>query len=297
METEKLINLDRAVINALNLFIEKGLPDLNLGNYSRPLAVGSGNAAAAAKILFWDKDAIFTDESTYEKKLESIKEIDGSILVSSFGGKSAPEIARTLVERKIESRLLTCNPNAEAKKYIDGDKIFVFPKQAEPYTYNVSTYLGMILAKTKENPKKILDFIKDKIDPLIPDLSKYDAFYFIVPKKLENIRGMFLTKFDELFGSEISGRAFTLQQTKHGRTVVPSETELFVSFEDNKDFGINRLNLPLPENADYGSMLAIGYYFIGKIQEQNYPWFKENIEEYCKKMSEQFGNEIKPIVE
>lgn len=296
---ENLVDLDEAVINALKLFIKKGLPNLNLGSYSRPLVVGSCNAAATGKILLEDKDAVFADESTYEKKLDNIKDIDGAVLISSFGGKSAPEIARTLKEKGIEIRFLTNNKNAEARQHIDPNKIFIFPKTVEPYTYNTSTYMGMILAKTKENPKEILDFIKNKIALLIPeDLSKYDAFYFIIPEKFNTIREMFLTKFDELFGANISGRAFTLEQTKHAKTIVPSEKELFVSLGyDNKDFGIERLNLPLPENADYGTITAIGYYFIGKIQKQNYPWFKENIVDYCKKASENFNTIIKPIVE
>jgi hypothetical protein len=40
---------------------------------------------------------------------------------------------------------------------------------------------------------------------------------------------MFLTKFDELFGPLMSARMFTFEQTKHAKTVVASEPELFIN--------------------------------------------------------------------
>jgi len=295
---EEFIDLDVAVLNALELYSKSGLPDLNLGDYKRTLVVGSGNAAITGRILFVDKDSVLSDESTYGAKLKAIPEIDGALLISASGEKHAPVIAKDLREKGIEVRHLTCNPNPSSKQFIDKDKFFVCPKVPEPYTYNTSTYLGMILAKTKENPKEILKFIKEKIDPLITDLKNYDAYFFIFPEKFEEIGKMFLRKFDELFGANISARAATMEQTKHGMTVVPYEREMFVSIGvENKDFGENRLDLPLPKNADYGVIMAIGYYFIGQVQKQNIPWFKEHIKEYTEKMSEKFNANLKPIVE
>ncbi len=89
-------DLDECVLNALDLFERNGLPQLSLGEYKRPLVVGSGNAAVTGRILFNDKDAVFADESTYSRKLEAVNGIDGAILISASGGKHAPGIAKNL---------------------------------------------------------------------------------------------------------------------------------------------------------------------------------------------------------
>ncbi|HLC71270.1 MAG TPA: hypothetical protein VJI32_04630 [Candidatus Nanoarchaeia archaeon] len=290
---QKIINLDQAVLNALHLFADQKLPSLKLPPSKRPFVVGSGNAAITGKILFQDADAVFADESTYLQKLNTIKNIDGCILISASGGKHAPIVAKELNKRKKKVILLTTNVNAPAREYVD--EMVVFPKQSEPYTYNTSTYLGMILSKTKENPSKIIQEIK-KIK-ILQNLKCYDAFFIIVPPEFELIREMFLTKFDELFGAKISARVFTFEQAKHAKTVVPSERELFISFGyDNTIFGKHRWNIALPKEADYGLMMALGYYVIGQIQQQHPPYFKQNIERYCKEASKMFGERIGVMV-
>ncbi|MBI3027848.1 hypothetical protein HYY70_07090, partial [Candidatus Woesearchaeota archaeon] len=217
LDKSKLIGLDECVLNALKLFMHETLPELKLEKFKRPLVVGSGNAAVTGKILFENKDAVFADEGNYSKKIDAIKEIDGCVLISASGGKHAPIIAKDVRKRKIPIILLTNNKNALARGF--ADETYVFPKNPEPYTYNTSTYLSMILAKTKENVKEILDFIL-KLE--IPnDFSKYDSFFLIVPEKFDLAREMFSTKFDELFGPKISGRVFTPEQTKHAKTVIP----------------------------------------------------------------------------
>ena len=294
LDKKKLINLDECVINALELFMREGLPKLSLGNYKRPLVVGSGNAAVTGRIILKNADAVFADEGTYEEKLLTVKGIDGAILISASGGKHAPIMAKELKKRRIEARLLTNNPDAPAKKQVD--KTFVFPKNAEPYTYNTSTYLSMIMASTGENPKKILDYI-EKLKQKIPkDLRQYEAYYIIVPTELDSIREMFLTKFDELFGPIISGRVFTPEQTKHAKTVVGSNKELFIGLGyENKEFGKRKLNITLPNWVKEGAAIAIGYYLIGHIQKQNPPYFKKNIVAYTKNASKIFKQEIKPF--
>ena len=108
---------------------------------------------------------------------------------------------------------------------------------------------------------------------------------------------MFLTKFDELFGAKISARVFTVEQAKHAKTVVPSEKELFISIGyDNTIFGKHRWNISLPQEADYGTLMAIGYYVIGQIQKQHPPYFKQNIEKYCKEASKVFGEKIEVMI-
>jgi hypothetical protein len=291
----KLPDLDEVVIDALNLFKKSKLPKLNL-KYKRPLVVGSGNAAVTGKIIFADKDAIFADEGNYKQKLKAIKNIDGAILISASGGKHAPIIAKDLKKRKIETVLITNNPNAEANKFVK--KTFFYPKNTEPYTYNTSTYMGMILGKTKESPQKILNLIKKTKVP--KNLKKFNAFYIIVPTEFDNVRELFQTKFDELFGPMINGRVFTIEQTKHAKTVVPSDKEFFIGLGyNNKQFGNkkNRLNVTLPKNAGPATVMALGYHIIGQIQKQHPDYFKNNITNYTKQTSKMFGSIIKPIVE
>jgi hypothetical protein len=293
---KKFVNLDDCVVSALELFIDKGVPSLNLGNSKKPLVVGSGNAAVTGRILLEGSDAIFADESTYEPKL---KYADGVVLISASGKKHAVVIAKNLRDNHpgLEARLLTCNADAPSIEYFKPENVFVFPKQPEPYTYNTSTYMGMILGKTHEDTESILGFLKREIKPVVPkNLSEYDAYYMIVPEKFDNIREMFLTKFDELFCPMIPGRAFTSEQSKHAKSIAPNDNELFVSIGyNNKNFGKNRLNLPLPDKADYGAMMAVGYYFLGNVQRQNPSWFKFNIIDYCKKASELFGQNLEPF--
>jgi hypothetical protein len=291
----KLIDLDDCVLNALELFVKRRLPKMNNEKFKRPLVVGSGNAAAAGRIIFEKKDAVFADESGFEKKLKYVKAIDGVILISAFGGKHAPIIAKTAKKYKKEVILLTNNENALAREY--ADRTLVFPKNPEPYTYNVSTYMGFILSHTGEDPEKILDFIRTKIDQLkLPDFSKFDKYFIVVPAEFEGIIRMFQIKFMELFGRRIARDIETKECMKHATTVVPSH-ELFISFGAENRYGKNNFYVPLPENAGYGAIMAIGYYIIGKIQKAKPPWFKQNLLDYTKRASEIFGQEIKPIVE
>lgn len=294
-------NLDVAVLGTLELFENNNLPKLNLGKYKKPLVVGSGNGAVTGKILFDGQDVVLADESNYKLKLKNIKDIDGAILISASGSKHAITLAQDLKKRKIETILLTNNPDAPAKKYIDSDKFFVFPKNKEPYTYNTSTYMGMILAKTKEDPKKIKDYILNTTKKQIPrNFKKYDAFYLIVPNEFDAMRELFNTKFDELFQPVVSGRVFTPEQSKHAKSVTDNKKELFINFGyDNKIFGPkqNRLNISLPKNAKYATVMAIVYYVIGKIQEQHLPYFQKGIVKYCQGASKIFGKTISPIVE
>ncbi len=287
---DKIIDLDRCVIEALELFDRTKLPKVDV-KFKKPLVVGSGNAAVVGKILFGDREAVFADESNYLNKLKNIKGIDGCILISASGGKHAPVIAKKTKKFGIKTILFTNNEDALAKKYVD--KIYVFLKNVEPYTYNISTYLGMILAFYGESIKNI----RKGIDGLKKyDFSKYNSFFILVPDKFDSTREMFQTKFDELFGSMIQARVFTYEQAKHAKTVVSSDKELFIGLGvENKVFGKKRLNVELPRGIGFGGIVAIGYYLIGQIQKQNPQYFKENIDKYVKKISKVFDQDIKII--
>lgn len=290
-------DLDTCVLAALELFSEKKVPKIKI-SYKRPLVVGSGNAAATGKIIFEDYDAVFADESTYENKLKKIKTIDGVVLISASGGKHAPIIAKKAKSYEKKVTLITNNEKALAKKF--ADETYVFPKNREPYTYNTSTYMGMILGKTKENPKRILQFIEGRIDKVkFPDFSKYKSYFLIVPEEFAGTIRLLNVKFIELFGRKIARDVETFEYMKHAVTVVPGD-ELFISFgKKNETWGAkkNRLYIPLPKNAGYAAMMAVGYYVIGNIQKAQPVWFKKNIQNYTEKTSKIFGSEIKPIVE
>ena len=298
---DSLPDLDIVTLAALELFEDEQLPEVDFRQFKRPLVVGSGNAAVTGKLLFDDVDAVFADESSYLEKLVAVHSIDGAFLLSASGGKHAIEIAKTLTERSLPVVLLTNNANAPAGEYIQPGAVHVFPKNREPYTYNTSTYMGMILSKTHEDPQTIFQFIQSSLQQVIPtNLAKSDAFYFLVPTEFNDVRELFKTKFDELFGPRLMARIFTVEQTKHAKTVIPGDNELFVSFgEENFFFGKpeNRLFVPLPPDADYASMMAVGYYFIGLIQKQFPPYYKERIVAYAQETSEAFGSVISPIVE
>lgn len=296
-------DLDVAVLGALELFQKESLPKLELGVYKRPLVVGSGNAEATGRIIFQDFDAIFASESNYEEKLRYIESIDGVVLVSASGEKHAPIISKTAKKYKKHIALITNTKNSSAGKELDHQHDYdeyIFPKNREPYTYNTSTYMGMILGYTGEDPEKIYRFILENINTLpFPDLSKYDKFYLIVPPQFSGIIRMLEVKFIELFGRNIARDVETSEYVPHATTVAPSD-ELFISFGyENKIWGEpkNRLNIPLPEKAGYGTMMAIGYYTIAQIQKQHPPYFKENIVTYSEFVSEIFGSTITPIVE
>ena len=298
---ENMPTLDVAVFGALELFAERGVPQLPTLPEGQMLVVGSVNAATTGRIIGEHRNAIFADESDYKEVIASAQMIQAALLISASGGKHAVEIAQRLKAHNIRAILITHNSDAPAKQFIDPKDVLVFPKNREPYTYNTSTYLGVIFASTGEDPAAILRYTEEFVAPKIPEnLASYNAFFITVPPRFRHVAPMLLAKFDELFGARVSGRVFTVEHARHATTVIPSPTEFFISFGEEKVlFGPpeRQLVIPLPPNANHGCMLAVSYYVIGAIQKQHEPYFKENIVEYCRRASEQFGQVINPIVE
>ena len=305
-DLKSLIDLDECVMNALGLFADPAtsFPKPDLSRFKRPLVVGSGNAIATGRIIFDSTDAVYADEGTFQNKLDMINDLDGVILLSASGAKHAPMIAEAVEPRELPLLLFTCNPSPLAKNGIS--EVHVFPSRPEPYTYNTSTYMGMMMATLVADPaaeaQKIRRHITDQVDPALAGLGKelgdFDAFYLLVPEEFELIRIMLTTKFVELFGRRVARDVFTWEQTKHATTVVNAPNELFLAFgRENTSLGADRLNVPLPENATYPAIMAVGYYVIGKIQTQKPAWFKEGVGPFAQKTSEIFGQTIEPIVE
>jgi hypothetical protein len=113
LDKSQIKDLDEIVLEALELFSRERPPKVFF-DFQRPLVVGSVNAAVAGRILFQEKDAVFADESSYKQMLESSQGIDGAIIVSASGAKSAPGIAKELRKRGLKTILLAglCLPKA-----------------------------------------------------------------------------------------------------------------------------------------------------------------------------------------
>ncbi len=299
--TENIPTLDTAVFGALELCLETTLPAIHIPHDAHLLVVGSGNAYATGQILFRGCRTCFTNESHYKEALEEHNTYDYVVVVSASGGKHADDIAAYANKSGYEVALITANQHAEARQFVTGDHVYVFPKNREPYTYNTSTYLSMILGKTKEDPSQIMGHLEKKILPrLLRSFEIYDAFLFIIPSEFSAVSSMVRTKFDELFGPEVMGRIFTEEEVKHAKTVIPSPNELVISIGVRNDhYGLlkHRLEIPVYDDMDYGGMLSICYAIVGRIQAAHPPYFKNNLVSYTETASKIFGSEIKPIVE
>lgn len=294
-------NLDNVVLAALELFTNRDLPTIDIKQFKRPLVVGSGNAEATGRIMFAESDAIFASESNFEDKLEYISDIDEVVIVSASGGKHAPIIAHKAAAAGKHITLITNTPNSPAEAEVSKEMLIahVFPKNREPYTYNTSTYMGMLLGVTHEDTSIIHEFIKENIDTIdFSQINRFDKFYLIVPPEFSGIVRMLQVKFIELFGRNIARDVETSEYVRHATTVTPTE-ELFIAFgEPNDTWGKpeNRLNIAIPKDANQVAMMAISYYVVGQIQKAKPQYFKENIAAYVNFISGVFGEEITAIV-
>ncbi|MFA7209411.1 MAG: hypothetical protein WC120_03940 [Parcubacteria group bacterium] len=282
----ELINLDENVIRALDFFAENKVPKFDLKKFNLPFVVGSGNAYNAGTIIFSDKAAIFADESNFKSTIKSygavIKKglITQAIIISASGEKDSVWEVALAKKHKLKTTLLTCDAGSSAAKI--ADEVLVYRKIDEPYTYNVSTYLGMVLSATKEDPKEIRSILKGLRLP--KGFSSHKSFAFVLPDRFLNICPMLDIKKNELFGPHLSLRAFSEGHARHAKFVIPSEEELVISINgDSGYFGKpkHRWSLDLPGNAGFGTILCVTYYLVGKIQANNHPYFKENIANYC----------------
>lgn len=283
----ELMNLNENVIKALDFFSKNSPPRLDLEQFNLPFVVGSGNAYNTGKIIFSGRSAIFADESNFKSVIESYKGainnglISQAVVISASGEKDSIWESEIAKKFNLKTTLLTCNGDSSAAKI--ADEVLVYKKIAEPYTYNVSTYLGMILSTTGEN----IEAIKKNITELIfPDnFSDHGSYAFVLSDKFMEICPMIEIKESELFGPNVNIRSFSQGHARHAKFVIPSEKELVISIGDeNKHYGFagHRWDIALKENAGFAEVLCLSYYIVGKIQEIKPPYFKENIENYCR---------------
>ena len=157
----------------------------------------------------------------------------------------------------------------EAENYPRFKKI-LFPAIEEPPTYNVSTYLGMIMSQTQENPNQILDLI-NKLEQKtnFSILKENNKLFFVFPNKFVYLTEMTYTKMHELFGRQIPFAAETFQSMRHGiDNLVSDELFVFLGDKPNKfTKSQNTFHIPLPPKANYATAIAVLYYTIGKLQK------------------------------
>lgn len=298
-----LANLDESVLAALDFFSQEKQVFPKKLFTSLPFIVGSGNAYNIAKALFNDQAAIFANESDFRKLSKSYqslitkKVIKEALIISASGEKDSVweiELAKKL---KLKTILFTCNKDSKAAKI--ADQVFIFKKISEPYTYNVSTYLGMIMAQEKAKAQDIASFIKNLKFP--SNFRDYKAFAFVLSDDLAPLAPMLEIKRDELFGPHLSLRAFSQGQARHAKFVNLWEKELIISLGENKIFGLknNRWEINIKKNSSFSQALALCYYIIGKIQKNNPSYFQKNIANYCETGSQGYNKKqkISAIVE
>jgi hypothetical protein len=276
------------VINALEFHVSEKSRKLEIASDKRLLVIASGNALPTGRIIFDEYDALYADEGDYVGTLLNKKLFDIVVVISASGEKHAPSIVKKALAQGAETYLMTCDKNSTAASLLSDERIIVTGSLSEPLTYNTSTYLGMVLPVTGEHPQLILDHIHDVVEPLLsdtelPKLAEFKAHYVMIPPYLHLAQPMVVTKFDELFGGRINGRVYTDETTKHAKTVVGWESELFTSIGcDNDNYGESRLHLPLTKGADYAEFISVAYYFVGRLQAVYPDWFRQSIEEYKK---------------
>lgn len=281
----ELITLDKAVVNALEYFAKHPPAKINPLSFSFPFVIGSGNAYNTGLILFGNIPSVIVDESKYKQAFTAYKQlidkkiIQDAVVISASGEKDSVAEIENAKQIGLTTTLYTCSKNSTGAKR--ADHVYVFDKLPEPYTYNTSTYMGMMLGASDQKPQEILDYIQSV---RIPNMKQYESYSFVVPDEFVNICAMLDIKESELFGSQMSIRAFSFGHARHAKFVIPSDKELVIVLgEGGECFGKkeHRVNLPIPKNTQYPFVMALTYYLIGKIQEIKPPLFKQNIRNYC----------------
>jgi hypothetical protein len=285
MKIRQLPNLDESVLKALDFFKKNPPVKLKLKKTNLPFIVGSGNAFNTGKILFKGRPAIFASESDFQEKLQAysglIKSgvIKEALIISASGEKDAAWEISAAKKHGLKTILMTCSSNSSGAKI--ADQVIAYRKIAEPQTYNISTYLGMIMSQSGEKAQNIKDAIKKLRLP--KNYTTYNAYTFVLPDEFAEITPMLEIKRHELFGPHLSLRAFSAGEARHAKFVMPWEKELVISLGENKYFGLpeHRLQIKMPKKYGPGLVMALTYYLIGQIQKTKTPYYQKNIAKYC----------------
>lgn len=294
-------DLDDIVIQTLDLFTKNPPPSLHINDYNLPFVVGSGNAYNTGLILFADKAAIFADESNFktilpafEKAVEN-KLITQAVIISASGGKDSVWEIELAKQYGLQTTLITTKAESPAAKI--ADKVYAFKSIDEPYTYNTSTYMGMILGATHESIEEIKQTIESLKFP--ENFGDYKSYSFVLPDKFSAICPMLDIKRHELFGPQLSLRAFPQGHARHAKFVIRTKDELVISINTKNDYygdPESRWNITLADNVNFATIMAVTYYIVGKMQKSKPQYFKENVGNYVSDYGPKaYGPETKPF--
>lgn len=291
-----IITLDQNVLQALDFFAQNPPPLVDIQRFKSPFVVGSGNAYNTGAILFSGRNAVLADESNFKLIMGNAdKKNQDVVVISASGGKDSVWEIELAKKYGLKTTLLTTKAQSDAAKI--ADVVIVFKSIPEPYTYNVSTYMGMILGVTHENPLKIKQFIEGIKLPT--NFSQHTAYAFVLPDKYIPLCPMLDIKKSELFGPYLSLRAFSQGHARHAKFVIRSPEELVISLgQKNEYFGDpnHRWDIDLPAESNFASIMAMTYFIVGKIQESKPPYYKENIERYVSEDGPKaYGANTKPF--
>lgn len=298
---QEIPNLDTIVLKTLDFFTQNPPPKLDINAFDLPFVVGSGNAYNTGLILFSERPAIFADESNFRQVLPSFEKaiqsklITQAMVISASGGKDSVWEIELAKEHGLATTLLTTKAESDAAKV--ADKVIVYKSIDEPYTYNTSTYMGMIMSATGENPVEIKKYIEELSMPA--NFDNYKSYAFVLPDKFTAICPMLEIKKSELFGPMVSLRAFSQGHARHAKFVIPTEEELVISVgKKNEHFGkpTARWDIFPPENFSFAGIMALTYFIVGKIQASKPSYFKDNVQNYVSDYGPKaYGPDTKPF--
>ncbi|MBI1862578.1 hypothetical protein HYS00_00490 [Candidatus Microgenomates bacterium] len=293
--------LDEIVLQSLDLFAKDAPTTFNPLDYQLPIVVGSGNAYNTGVIIFSNQAAVFADESNLKTLLPAFEDaiksklITQAVILSASGGKDSVWEIELAKKYGLNTTVITTKAESPAAQI--ADKVYVFKSIDEPYTYNTSTYMGMILGATHENIADIKNTVESLKFP--ENFDSYEGYSFVLPDTFTPICPMLDIKRHELFGPKVSLRAFPQGHARHAKFVVRDKSELVISInEKNEFFGDpeSRWDIFLPENSNFAMMMAVTYFIVGKMQRSKPQYFKENIEAYTSDYGPKaYGPDTKPF--
>jgi hypothetical protein len=274
-------SLAQITMEALDFFIAQAPKKISPKTLTPAIIVGSGNAYHTGQLIFSREKAIFASESDFRLKAKTwADKIKNAVIISASGEKDSVWETKLAKELGYQTTLLTCLANSAAAKI--AQQTIVYKRIAEPYTYNTSTYMGMLIGASNEKAKDIKAEVK-KIR-LPKNIDKYDSYSFVLPDELAPLAAMLEIKGRELFGSFLNIKAYTLGEARHAKFIHDNKKELIISLgQTNQYFGQNRLNININLKSKPATAMAISYYIIGKIQEKKPQYFNKNIKKYCQK--------------
>jgi hypothetical protein len=255
---QKIKHLDFYTKKTLENLEEWKYPKLVIKKNIKNVFLGSGSAACVAKLFAEKFNGIALNISNYQRFFarNNKKDFSPIYIINASGGKDGLKMAYFLKKNGLKANLITCNPDAPAKKLVKS--VFVFPSLLEPPTYNVSTYGSIIYWLFREKAKDFLKSLK------IPNLKKYKYIFFLSSNKYDVIAEMASRKVAETLEG-IGSNGDGISNGLHGMLRQPNKNRLVFCLNQKYPFKKNKDVYELNIDSYLGLMLGT-YYIIGKNQ-------------------------------